>query len=171
MVQEVIQLIQTPKGKGLRATKKIFKSEYILSFEKNFVNYSNNKTLRIDENLHQISTDPEAIENFVNHSCEANAYIDFESLTLRAFRDIEAGEEITYNYFTTDWDKEDVFDCLCGTSVCFRKISGFKSLDFDNQLRLKELLSGYLLKKLESIISEKRKSKAVKTKKINTFSI
>ena len=125
----------------------------------------------MDEDLHQISTDPEAVENFINHSCEANAYIDFESLTLRAVRDIRRGEEITYNYFTTDWDKEDVFDCLCGTSTCFKKISGFRSLDYTDQLKLKEYLSGYLLKKLESIIFENTKSPGINGKKINALSI
>lgn len=125
----------------------------------------------MEEDLHQISTDPEAVENFINHSCEANAYIDFESLTLRAVRDIRRGEEITYNYFTTDWDKEDVFDCLCGTSGCFKKISGFRSLDYTDQLKLKEYLSGYLLKKLESIIFEKTKSPGINGKKINALSI
>lgn len=171
MANEAIQLVQTSKGKGLRAKKKILEREYILSFERNFVNYSNNKTLRIDENLHQISTDQEAIENFVNHSCNANAYIDFDSLTLRAIRDIKTGEEITYNYFTTDWDKEDVFDCLCGANKCYKKISGFRSLPLEDQIRLKKYLSGYLLKKLEKIISMKPAKNLKKVKRSEAVTI
>lgn len=144
-----IFLLQTEKGKGLFAGEEILAGEKILEFEKNFVDYPTNKTLRIGENTHQLSTDPEAFENFINHSCEPTAQIDFKNLFLIASRTIDKGEEITYDYFTSDWEDEDVFDCRCGSSNCRLLVNGFKNLTQEERLKIKDKLSPFLLSKLE----------------------
>ncbi|MDD2807273.1 MAG: SET domain-containing protein [Patescibacteria group bacterium] len=140
---------QTATGKRLVTIKKIAAGETILAFEKKFVSYSTNKTLRIDENTHQISADPNSPENFINHSCDANAYIDFKSLSLVARRPITSGEEITYNYCTSDYDEEDIFECHCQSAKCKKYIAGFKSLRLSEKLELREQLSPFLAQKLD----------------------
>jgi hypothetical protein len=142
-----ILLKETKNGCSLFANQIIEVDEKILEFEKNFISYSTNKTLRISENVHQISRDPEALENFINHSCKPNTYIDFQNLFLISSKKIEYGEEITYDYFTSDWDNEDVFDCQCGTSNCRQKINGFKHLSDEERLKIKNKLSPFLLNK------------------------
>jgi hypothetical protein len=144
-------------GYSLFADEPIESGETILFFEQNFVDQSTNKTLRIDEHLHQLSMDPNLPENFVNHSCDANAYIDFQALSLRASRKIEKGEEIAYNYFTTDYENEDVFDCHCGAKNCKKRITGFKSLPLKQKMEIRERLSPFLLKKLEEILASQNK--------------
>ena len=125
---EKIAIKETKKGLGLFSNCRIGAEEVIFLFERNFVASPTNITLRIDEHLHQLSTDPTLPENFLNHSCEPNSYIDFENLSLRAHRDIERGEEITYDYCTSDWDGEDTFECMCASSTCKKYIAGFKNL-------------------------------------------
>jgi hypothetical protein len=143
-----LEVRNTQKGKGLFSTEVILKDQTILEFEKNYIGHHNNKTLQIDENKHQISKNPDAIENFINHSCQPNAYINFKDLTFRAKHKIGKGEELTYNYFTTDWDNEDVFQCKCGRKNCKKLIKGFRNLVLQDKKKLRPLLSPYLLRKL-----------------------
>lgn len=86
---------------------------------------------------------------FLNHSCEPNSYIDFNKLCLRALRDIEKGEEIRYNYMTTEYVLHEKFICDCGSRQCYKNVKGFKYLSRDQKLKLKPYLSPYLRKKLE----------------------
>lgn len=134
----------TKNGRGLFARAAIAAGEVILEFEPRFLPYPTHTTLRIDEFRHQENHDPAAAENFINHSCAPNGYIDFVGLSFRALRDIRPGEELTYNYLTTDYDGEDVFACQCGSPDCFKHISGFKHLDRQRQERLGPYLSPYL---------------------------
>ena len=56
---------------------------------------------------------------FINHSCAPNceAEWDEDRLWIVAFRDIQPGEELSFNY---GYDLEDYREhpCLCGTSEC-----------------------------------------------------
>jgi SET domain-containing protein len=144
-----IQIVTSEKERFVITTHTLRKNEHILSFEHNFVTEPTNKTLRIDEHTHQQSTDSESAENFIDHSCEPNAYIDWSDLTLRALRDIKKGETVTYNYFTSDWDDEDVFKCQCDTPSCKQWINGFKHLPFEERLKIKEFLSPFLAGQLK----------------------
>lgn len=64
----------------------------------------------------------------INHSCEPNAGF-VGQITLVAMRDIEVGEEITYDYAMTDvetsleaqWSPE---TCACGSKNCRLQITG-----------------------------------------------
>lgn len=52
------------------------------------------------------------IARFVNHACRPNCYsqIDGKTIWIRAGRNIEAGEELTYDYYT---DGERIIHCNC----------------------------------------------------------
>ncbi|MFO0828537.1 MAG: SET domain-containing protein [Phycisphaerales bacterium] len=59
---------------------------------------------------------------FLNHSCAPNAA--FAGRTLVALRRIQAGDEITFDYNTTEADMATPFRCRCGH--CFgRMIRGY----------------------------------------------
>ncbi len=142
-------ILSTEKGRGVRALANFKKDDSLLMFDRTFTTYPTTKTLRIDETTHQQSANEEAFENFVNHSCSPNAYIDWDTIELRAVRDIRADEEITYNYFTSDWDGEDPFDCLCAASNCFGRVRGFKHLPLEDAMRIREFISPFLCAKLQ----------------------
>jgi len=54
---------------------------------------------------------------FANHSCQGNAYVDIVRgrIWLIARRDIETGEEITYDY---SLDADELLACRCGARNC-----------------------------------------------------
>lgn len=65
---------------------------------------------------------------FLNHSCEPNGYVNCADRTFRALRDIRAGEELTFNYLTTEREMASPFECRCGSVKCFGLIRGYKYL-------------------------------------------
>jgi SET domain-containing protein len=48
--------------------------------------------------------DPDLYWIYLNHGCEPNGYINTEDNTFRALRDIQKGEELRFNYFTTEYE-------------------------------------------------------------------
>jgi hypothetical protein len=150
----IVRDTKTVKGKGVFAIKEIKKGELILEFEPTFIKKATQHTFRFDRHLHQLCMDEKAAENYLNHSCEANARFDSSKaaslrFAFRAKRKIKAGEEITYNYFTTDWGGEDNFECACGSLHCKRLITGFKTLTLSEKEALRSDLIPYLLNKLK----------------------
>lgn len=73
---------------------------------------------------------------YLNHSCDPNLEIDLEVECFIARRGIAAGEELSFNYLTTEWEMASPFDCICGSSSCYGRIRGFKHLSPDDQERL-----------------------------------
>ena len=147
-----IEVRKTKKGKSIFSIKDFTKDEIILEFENNFLDYPGKYTLCIDINKHQYSIDANAHEKFINHSCNPNGYINFQDLTCRALRLIKKGEEITFNYLTTEWDLANKFDCECGSLKCHGRIKGFKYLTLEQQKELGPFLSLFLRKKLNTIL-------------------
>lgn len=78
--------------------------------------------LQIEDDLYIAPTSTETA-HYVNHSCEPNAWLD-GPIALYALRDIAPGEEITFDYATCDGSPYDEFDCLCGSPVCRKRITG-----------------------------------------------
>ena len=64
--------------------------------------------------------------DFVNHSCNPNCGIK-EQISLIAFRNIEFGEEITFDYgtilYSDSGDAPYELECTCGHKNCRKKIS------------------------------------------------
>lgn len=139
----------TEQGKSLHTLADVIKDEVLFEFEQRFLDHPTRTSLQIEENKHQESTNPDALENFLNHSCNPNGYINFEDLTYRAMRDIEDGEEITFDYLTTEYELSNPFKCECGSENCRGQIKGFKYLPLDEKRKLEPYLSPYLKKKLE----------------------
>lgn len=62
--------------------------------------------------------DGHSMAMFVNHSCDPNCETEEydERVWIQAMRDIEPGEELTYDYYLYDGDDEAA--CHCGTKNC-----------------------------------------------------
>jgi hypothetical protein len=61
---------------------------------------------------------------FLNHSCEPNAA--FADRNLTAIRRIEASEQITFDYNTTEYDLSSPFECHCGSESCCGVVRGYR---------------------------------------------
>ncbi|MGQ9903470.1 MAG: SET domain-containing protein-lysine N-methyltransferase [Anaerolineae bacterium] len=72
---------------------------------------------------------------YLNHSCQPNVIVDTSAMAVYAARDIEAGEELTFFYPSTEWEMERPFICLCGAPQCIRLVAGARYLSIDTLSR------------------------------------
>lgn len=85
-----------------------------------------NHSFQIDDGIH---VQLDKISRTINHSCEANTGVRnnaFQAYDFIALRDIKKGEEITWDYETTEYISIAVKNCLCGSKNCRRVLRGFK---------------------------------------------
>jgi uncharacterized protein len=80
--------------------------------------------IQVEEDLF-LFTPPERLgpADAINHSCDPNAGV-LGQVTLVALRDIQAGEELCYDYAMTDGSPYDQFECRCGSPSCRHMITG-----------------------------------------------
>jgi len=80
---------------------------------------------------------------FLNHSCAPNARLVGRSLV--AAREIAVGDEVTFDYNTTEYDMAEPFACRCGARGCGgRRIAGFRHLSPAKRRALRPYLSDAL---------------------------
>ena len=120
-----------PRGLGLFARRVIRTGETIVAFGGTVVDRailfglppgSARHALQIDEGLFLVSDRPGPAD-YVNHSCQPNSGLRGQ-VVLVAMRTISAGEEITYDYATSDASDYDEFACSCGSIRCRGRVSG-----------------------------------------------
>lgn len=69
---------------------------------------------------------PHGVWRYLNHSCAPNAVL--RGLELRSLRAIAAGDEITFDYLTTEFELAAPFRCDCGAADCVGEIRGYRHL-------------------------------------------
>jgi SET domain len=74
---------------------------------------------------------------FMNHSCDANCII--LNRAVFAQKRINPGDELTFDYNSTEYDMAEPFDCACGSPKCVRKVAGSR-----HQRSISENLSNIL---------------------------
>lgn len=74
---------------------------------------------------------------FINHSCDPNCETDEINghVWIIAIRDIEAGEELTYDYMLYDGAEDDSAPCFCRSKKC--RGTMYSEEDLRRQKRLK----------------------------------
>ena len=85
---------------------------------------------------------------FSNHSCDPNIGVQGQIIFV-AMRDIEAGEELTHDWATTDDDTYEM-ECNCGARSCRKVITGQAGDEKDLQEKYRDYMSWYLQQKIKS---------------------
>lgn len=80
------------------------------------------RTMQVEEDLYLWSSQ-EGPADWINHSCEPNAGFRGQ-VSVVAMRDIEAGEEVCFDYAMCDGTPYDEFECACGSSLCRGQVTG-----------------------------------------------
>jgi hypothetical protein len=94
-------------------------------------------TVQINESKHVNCT--QGTCEYTCASCDPNAKFQLENdeeLVLIALRDIQKGEQITFNYCLTEWKMANPFKCLCGAKNCLGYVAGFSKLPEEFQKEL-----------------------------------
>ena len=133
-------------GKGVFAVEPILLGETVVSLPPIFSSVRDRYTIQVGESRHQMFTGD--VDDFVNHSCRPNCYLDAEGLQFVALVPIEPGEEITFNYLSSEWDMIEPFTCLCAGEE--RIIRGFRHLSAEEQRELEPLVPGWMRAYLKS---------------------
>jgi uncharacterized protein len=140
------------KGLGVFANRNFKKGETVIQFKADIVSAAQATAEAVQIDIDKfIDTKWLVPEAFINHSCSANMKIDLENFQYVAIRNIKKNEELTYNYFTTEYDSvkyHEDFQCACGSKNCLGRIKGFKYLTRTQKLNIKPYLSPFLLKKI-----------------------
>ncbi|MBI2232634.1 MAG: SET domain-containing protein-lysine N-methyltransferase [Candidatus Aenigmarchaeota archaeon] len=144
--------------KGVFAAENIENGKKMLDFPGKIVpeEKSNPLDLQISKNTVIRASSKNQIDNFLNHSCDPTACVKKkgEVFYLISIKNIKKGDEITFDYDTTDYDnKEFEFSCSCKSLKCRKMIRGFKYLD----ARQKKKLSRYLIPYLKRIFENQKK--------------
>ncbi|MEX0746406.1 MAG: SET domain-containing protein-lysine N-methyltransferase [Rhodothermales bacterium] len=121
---------------GVYAAKAFKKGERIFPVEGPIQDFPSRYSIQIGRNRHVEAGPDNPPWKYLNHSCDPNTALDVEGRAFYALREIKAGEEIRFNYLTTEWEMATPFECHCGAPECARHIAGFKHLDGELQLRL-----------------------------------
>ena len=125
------RLIGTKGGRGVFAREKVRAKEVLVVWGGEVVtgemlaDMSDDKhrvSIQIEEDLYLV-TGHEGPADWVNHSCDPNAGLTGQ-VVLVALRDIRVGEEICFDYATSDGSPYDEFECHCGTKTCRRHVLG-----------------------------------------------
>lgn len=116
--------------KSLYTTTPLQAKQVISHFRpKEILDRPNYLTVQISDDRH-ILLDPKFLQ-YINHSCAPNVFFDTEKMQLIALCNIEAGEELTFFYPSTEWSMNRGFDCLCQSENCLGRIQGAAHLADD----------------------------------------
>jgi hypothetical protein len=115
------------RGWGLRAERSIQKSEFIFgSRALSVIPERNDHSIQTGWTTHVIMDLP---GRFINHSCDANVGIkdnDLGAFDFFAICDIKKGDELLWDYETSEYLSVSVPTCLCGSPKCRGGLKGFK---------------------------------------------
>lgn len=94
-----------------------------------------------------IKLNPEFLQ-YINHSCDPNVFFDTTKFEVRALKDIQAQEELTFFYPSTEWEMSQPFECYCGSGRCLGNIEGARFIPADviKRYALTDFIKGQLKK-------------------------
>jgi hypothetical protein len=79
---------------------------------------------------------------FMDHACDPATLIRGRNVVAR--RDIEAGEAVTFNYNTTEYDMAEPFRCNCQSALCVGLVRGARHLTPGQRALIEDWIADYL---------------------------
>jgi hypothetical protein len=132
---------------SLHANKAFKKNEVITTFGADKTqNYATYLTVQVGVDKH-ITLNPSFLQ-YINHSCSPSVFFDTHTMQLIALKDIEADEEFTFFYPSTEWDMAQPFVCNCGSKNCLQLING--AVHLSNETLSQYKLTHFILQQLQA---------------------
>ena len=135
------------KGEGVVACRDFQRGQLVMKgkIEKE-LETSTSHSSQIGRNRHVLHA---GLISTVNHSCNPNCGIRVNETGAHdflAFRDIRAGEELTFDYAMRNYSVDHFpLRCMCGAPQCRGEITGWKSLPEEVRKAYEGFVSPYLL--------------------------
>jgi SET domain-containing protein len=135
------------KGRGVFTLERIAKGRRILAFQGRAL-----PTADLTDDLLAMQIGPDLwlcsdgtlLDDCLNHSCDPNAgFLDGEPV-LYALRDIDAGEEIAWDYSTSIGWPGWTLECRCGAARCRGVVRSWGELPAEDRERLRGHTLRYL---------------------------
>ncbi|MGE3246456.1 MAG: SET domain-containing protein-lysine N-methyltransferase [Beijerinckiaceae bacterium] len=145
-------------GNIVRAAMPIQAGETIFYLSGDIVSVPTKYTIQLDAQRHVLNEDSDW--DLMNHACEPNVRIDVQSREMVAVRDIEPGEELNFNYNTTEWSMTSPFACGCGSPKCAGEIRGFRFLTDQQRRDIAPYISPYIAQRWSDEIKAGKSSVA-----------
>lgn len=142
---ERIALGQGPYGEIILAVTPFSKGEAIFYLSGEIIDHPTKYTIQLGANRHVLTLD--SLWKCMNHGCTPNVRIDVDKREMVAARDIAAGEELNFNYNTTEWSMTSAFPCGCGSPDCAGDIRGFRYLTEAQREKIRPFISPYIAKR------------------------
>ncbi len=111
--------------------------------------------IQIDEQLYLVPVVHGDPADFYNHSCNPNAGLN-SPISLVAMRDIEAGEEVCFDYAMSDSSDYDEFECHCGAPNCRKTITGRDWMLPELHVIYHGYFSPYLQRRINQLIKNEK---------------
>ena len=108
------------------------------------------RVLQIEEDLFLVGGEEKEGTDCFNHSCDPNLGF-LGQIGLVAMREINAGEELTFDYAMSDGEAYDEFDCHCGSPNCRKKITGSDWKLPELWVRYSGFFSPYLARRIDAL--------------------
>lgn len=154
-----VRILPGREGAGVFATRRFEAGELLLVWGGRIITGAQLEALpsdkrhwmlQIDEDLFQL-TDPAEIgmADQVNHSCDPNSGI-FGHIALVALHVILPGEEVCFDYATTDSTRYCEFECWCGAPECRGWVRADDWKRPDLRRRYGRHFSPYLLRRMDA---------------------
>jgi SET domain-containing protein len=121
---------------GVFAIRDIHRGERFIPVEGEIRASPTRYSIQIGRDRHVDASHDDPPWKFMNHGCDPNVALSDDGRCFVALRDIRPGEEIRFNYLTTEWEMAEAFQCHCGAANCYGLIAGFKNLDYPSQMAL-----------------------------------
>lgn len=140
------------QGACVVATAPIAPGEVLFELSGTVESAPDRHTLQVGRDVHLASS--EELWRYLNHACAPNARLDLGPGTpygrVLARTPIAPGQEVTFDYTTTEWDMATPFPCACGAPPCLGLISGAKHLSDAQLARLAPELMPHIVELLRA---------------------
>jgi uncharacterized membrane protein YeiB len=114
---------------SLHAVRSFAPGEVVFLLEGRPVNKATRYTIQVGAEAHLEPISKRASPwAYLNHGCDPNVTIDVPNRAIVARWPIRAGDQLRFDYNTTEWELAEPFVCNCGSPRCVGVVVGFAHL-------------------------------------------
>jgi uncharacterized membrane protein YeiB len=129
-----VEIIRTAGFASLHAGRSFARGEVVFPLRGRPVQRPTRFSIQVGRETHlDPISDSASPWGALNHGCNPNVAIDVPRRAIIARRAIAAGDQLRFDYHTTEWELAESFVCNCGAPTCVGVAMGFAHLSYARQ--------------------------------------